>query len=79
MSASWCSQCNVLKNTLEAMGKEYSVIDIDTEEGVQYVERYKVRGIPAMIVTRQDKFGEEEVDIIRGNKTREELEIRLYE
>lgn len=45
-SASWCSNCPAAKKTLDTLGVEYTVIDID--DNPEAAQAAGIRGIPTI-------------------------------
>lgn len=50
VSAEWCKNCPVVKANLDATGLEYSTVDADTEEGIDTVKQYGIRGLPTVLL-----------------------------
>ena len=48
VSASWCTQCDSLKNQLTAMGIKFDVIDADTSASV--IKHFSIRSLPFTII-----------------------------
>ena len=46
-TADWCSQCKMVKPQLA--GKEYTLVDVDDDDGVEEADRMNVRGMPTLI------------------------------
>lgn len=54
MTAVWCSPCKMLKPILEQVSEEHPEVDfvfhdIDSEEGQQLCQQYRVRSVPTII------------------------------
>ena len=47
-TASWCQVCPMLKANLDKRGIEYTLVDIETEEGEALAAHYRVRGLPSL-------------------------------
>lgn len=73
-SASYCGACKAIKPIVmsEAPAKGYEVVylDMDTDEGAELADEYKVRSLPTLIVL------EDEIEIKRavGNTAWEEIQ-----
>ena len=55
--ADWCQPCKVLDSRLQALGVEYTDINIEGEIGATLVEKYVVQSVPTLIKT--DHLGNE--------------------
>lgn len=66
--ASWCAGCKSMKQTLDSIGANYEYVDIDSESGSELALKYKVRGLPTMVVQKGD-----EVEIVVGSKNKQFL------
>lgn len=74
LGAEWCNQCKALSRTLDTLNIEYKDVDVDTEQGEDFIDKYKVRSIPALIAvdeTNNDNFlgklsGNPSVDVIKA-------------
>ena len=70
-SASWCLPCRVLEKSLNRLGiTDYESIDIDTDEGSELVNKYRVRSVPTLV-----KIDEEGItlDFQSGSKSDKEI------
>lgn len=56
-TASWCSNCQVVKASLEDNNVSYTTVDVDTSEGEELAKQNGVRGLPTVLVV--DDKGEE--------------------
>ena len=61
--AQWCGPCKALANTIKELSEnakyssvEFEKVDIETDEGEEYVEKYKIRGVPTVLF--MDENGE---------------------
>lgn len=61
--AQWCGPCKALANTIKEVSEnakyssvEFEKVDIETDEGDEYVEKYKIRGVPTVLF--MDENGE---------------------
>ena len=50
VSAAWCKNCSVLKDTLTRAGVIYKVIDADSPEGIDFCRENGVRSLPTSFV-----------------------------
>ena len=50
VSAAWCAQCSVLKDTLTRAGVIYKVVDADSPEGMDFCRENGVRSLPTSFV-----------------------------
>lgn len=55
IGASWCGPCQTMNKKLESF-KLCEVVhyDVDTDEGEEMSEKYKVRNIPVMVLVDDD-------------------------
>ena len=56
-SASWCGPCRVFANTFKKVSEmeeykdiEFKSIDIESDEGELYVEKYNIRSVPTILI-----------------------------
>ena len=56
-SASWCGPCRVFANTYKKVSEmeeykdiEFKSIDIESDEGELYVEKYNIRSVPTILL-----------------------------
>lgn len=71
LQASWCNPCKVLSNTLKNCNLGIEVQEIDIDDNPEITSKYKVRGVPTMIIV--DDEGNT-VSTLVGVKTKEEIE-----
>lgn len=50
VSAQWCAQCGVLKDTLTRAGVIYKVVDADSPEGMDFCRENNVRSLPTSFI-----------------------------
>lgn len=50
VSAAWCKNCSVLKDTLTRAGVVYKVIDADSPEGMDFCRENNVRSLPTSFI-----------------------------
>ena len=48
--ADWCGPCKVLESNLQLANIPHESIDIQSEEGCDIVDKYKVRTVPTLIL-----------------------------
>ena len=65
VSASWCSQCNILKDQLTRNNVTYRVIDAD--EDMDWCKENGVKSLPTSFIYD----GDEIVKVVVGNKYQE--------
>ena len=57
--AEWCPPCRMMKPTIESLAERYAgavqVFDMNVDENPQTMQRYGIKGIPAMILFRDGK------------------------
>ena len=72
LGAEWCGQCKALTKTLDSMGINYDNIDMDTELGEEFADKYKVRSLPTLVaIGDNDEFlgklpGNPSIDVIKS-------------
>lgn len=50
ISASWCSQCTVLKHSLDTNNIQYQVVDADNFENHEYISKLGIKSLPITIL-----------------------------
>ena len=82
-SAEWCAPCAVFSKVMDAVstedefkGIEFKTIDIESDEGVELADKYKVRNIPYTVILN-DKG--ETLDVIVGSISKMAFEEKLRE
>lgn len=50
ITGSWCSQCSVLKRSLDDNNIEYKAVDVDDFENQEYIAKLGVRALPVTIL-----------------------------
>lgn len=68
-SGSWCGPCKVLKNTL-ANFTRVPVEEIDVDENLDEVTKYKIRTIPVLVYLNENG---EEIDRTVGLQTIDQI------
>lgn len=76
-SAAWCGPCKALSTTFDKVSNmekykdiDFEKVDIDTDEGADVVEKFKIRSIPTLVLL--DENGEE-LDKVFGNIQEDKL------
>jgi thioredoxin 1 len=75
--APWCAPCHMIAPVIEELAHDYAgrilfgKLNVDENHGA--VERYKIRGIPALLVFKEGRH----VDTLVGAAPRETLEPKL--
>ncbi len=75
--AEWCGPCKIIAPIVEELAEEYDgkvkFVKIDTEENFNTMDRYGIRGLPALLVFK----GGEQVDQIMGAQPKANLRRSL--
>ncbi len=75
--AEWCGPCKIIAPIVEELAEEYDgkvkFVKIDTEENFNTMDRYGIRGRPALLVFK----GGEQVDQIMGAQPKANLRRSL--
>ena len=75
--AEWCGPCKALAPDLDELAEEYDgrikIVKIDTEENLDVMIKYGVRGLPTLLVFK----GGEQVELISGAPRKKELKASL--
>ncbi len=69
VSTSWCSSCSVLKATFDREQIPYTVIDADTEDGMEFCRTNGVKSLPTTFIYNEQN---ELIKTIIGLKPTEE-------
>jgi thioredoxin 1 len=54
-SATWCNPCKQLAKSFELIETDVEVISIDVDENPEAASRYRVRGIPTLVLLDGDQ------------------------
>ena len=49
-TASWCSGCRNVKQTLDSKSIAYETVDVDTPEGMELAAKYSIRSLPSALI-----------------------------
>ncbi len=75
--AEWCGPCKIIAPIVEELAEEYDgkvkFVKIDTGENFNTMDRYGIRGLPALLVFK----GGEQVDQIMGAQPKANLRRSL--
>ncbi len=75
--AEWCGPCKIIAPIVEELAEEYDgkvkFVKIDTEENFNTMDRYGIRGLPALLVFK----GGDQVDQIMGAQSKANLRRSL--
>ena len=53
-TASWCQPCKMLERTLEDIPTDYPIEVIDIDENRELAIQYSVRGVPTLVMLKDD-------------------------
>ena len=53
-TASWCQPCKMLGRTLEDISTDYPIEVIDIDENRELAIQYSVRGVPTLVMLKDD-------------------------
>ena len=53
-TASWCQPCKMLARTLEDISTDYPIEVIDIDENRELAIQYSVRGVPTLVMLKDD-------------------------
>ena len=53
-TASWCQPCKMLGRTLEDISTDYPIEVIDIDENRELAIQYGVRGVPTLVMLKDD-------------------------
>lgn len=70
--AQWCGPCKALANAFKEVSEderfseiEFKKVDIETDEGEEYVEKFMIRGVPTVLfLDDQDNLVEKSVGVM---------------
>lgn len=55
ITGSWCSQCTVLKRSLDDNDIEYKAVDVDDFENQEYIAKLGVRALPTLVIEKNEE------------------------
>jgi thioredoxin 1 len=70
-SASWCHPCKVLASILDANPPAIPLVEIDIDEDSELAAKYKVRGVPTLIVVENGEEIDRKVGLLTAVQLRE--------
>ncbi len=54
-SATWCNPCKQLAKSFELIETDVEVVSVDVDENPEAASRYRVRGIPTLVLLDGDQ------------------------
>ena len=73
-SASWCSPCKVLASIIENNPLSIPVVEVDIDEDFELAAKYKVRGVPTLIVVENGEEIKRKVGLITAVQLKQFIE-----
>jgi thioredoxin 1 len=73
-SASWCSPCKVLTSIIENNPPAIPLIEIDIDEDYELAAKYKVRGVPTLIVVENGEEIKRKVGLLTAVQLKQFIE-----
>jgi thioredoxin 1 len=73
-SASWCSPCKVLASIIENNPLAIPLVEIDIDEDYELAAKYKVRGVPTLIVVENGEEIKRKVGLITAIQLKQFIE-----
>jgi thioredoxin 1 len=70
-SASWCSPCKVLASIIENNPPPIPIVEIDIDQDYELADKYKVRGVPTLIVFENGEELKRKVGLITAVQLRD--------
>jgi thioredoxin 1 len=70
-SASWCSPCKVLTSIIENNPPSIPIVEIDIDQDYELADKYKVRGVPTLIVFENGEELKRKVGLITAVQLRD--------
>jgi len=66
--ATWCGPCKVLEPVMKRFAEEfagqYKVCKVDTDEAVKTVQKYKIKGVPTILLFKDGQMIAQKVGTI---------------
>jgi thioredoxin 1 len=72
--SSWCSPCKVLTSIIENNPPAIPLIEIDIDEDYELAAKYKVRGVPTLIVVENGEEIKRKVGLITAVQLKQFVE-----
>lgn len=69
--SSWCSPCKVLTSIIENNPPAIPLVEIDIDEDYELAAKYKVRGVPTLIVVENGEELKRKVGLITAVQLRD--------
>ena len=70
-SASWCSPCKVLASIIENNPPAIPLVEIDIDQDFELANKYKVRGVPTLIIFEDGEEINRKVGLLTAVQLRE--------
>jgi thioredoxin 1 len=70
-SASWCSPCKVLASIIDNNPPSIPVVEVDIDEDPELATKYKVRGVPTLVVVEDGEEVKRKVGLITAVQLRD--------
>ena len=67
-SASWCSPCKVLASIIDNNPLSIPVVEVDIDEDPELATKYKVRGVPTLIVVEDGEEVKRKVGLLTATQ-----------
>lgn len=78
--AKWCQPCKTMTQMLQGFDlMPITVVDIDDESATDLVLEYGVRGVPTMILTKDDEVVFKKTGLITVEELKNEINSRMDE
>ena len=73
-SASWCSPCKVLASIIDNNPPSIPVVEVDIDKDFELATKYKVRGVPTLVVVEDGEEVKRKVGLLTAIQLREFVE-----
>ena len=70
-SANWCQPCKILASIIDANPPPIPLVEIDIDEDWELAAKYKVRGVPTLIVVENGEEVNRKVGLLTAVQLRE--------
>lgn len=67
-SASWCSPCKVLASIIDNNPLSIPVVEVDIDEDPELATKYKVRGVPTLVVVEDGEEVKRKVGLLTATQ-----------